>query len=90
MFSTNTHSEQLANLEVWHGSSAGSEDRNRTKNDSWKRNFPIKRLNRVCIANFDLAKEVSVRARLLAFGDYETHRWVPKQVGLRQFSLHLF
>ena len=88
-FVTNTVRGQLADLELRHRRRARCEDRIRQAKDTGLRNLPLHDLaqNRIWVAVVQLATELTAWMQMLAFTGTPAHRWEPKRLRLRLFSV---
>jgi hypothetical protein len=87
-FATNTHTGQLADLELRHRRRARCEDRIRAAQDTGLRNLPLHGFdaNRIWIEIVCLATELTAWMQMLALHDHPARRWEPKRLRLRLFS----
>ncbi|MEU4770310.1 IS1380 family transposase [Actinosynnema sp. NPDC023794] len=88
-FATNTSRGQLADLELRHRRRARAEDRIRAAKATGLTNLPLHGYahNRIWVAIVALAVELTAWTQMLALTDHEAHRWEPKRLRLRLFSV---
>ena len=88
-FATNTTRGQLADLELRHRRRARCEDRIRTAKDTGLNNLPLASFaaNRIWCAVVALAAEITAWMQMLAFTDHQAHRWEPKKLRYRIFTI---